>query len=142
VADPATYDDVVKEVSEPPPVEETIETQPTKKERQMTTCEGCGKTMTDKNFKYSHKRSCPANAPKTVLMEVEVEDDESPPAPPKLERQITYHEPSEVPKPRKPRKKKEIEQSNEIEPTMMRVEPSRAVRMAERYQALAMKALP
>jgi len=146
--EPTTYDDVVKEVAveaSPPQIEEPsqeIEEIKTSSNKKMSTCEGCGKTMTDKNLKYSHKRTCPANQPKTVLMEVEVEEDESPPAPPKLERQMTYLEPHEVPKPRKPRQKKVQSQPASEEPTMVRPEPSRAVRMAERYQALAMKALP
>jgi hypothetical protein len=139
--EPTTYDEIIKEVNEPPPIEETaqiIEYVEPPNAKKMSTCEGCGKSMTDKNLKYSHRKTCPANQPKTVLMEVEVEDDESPPAPPKLERQITYHEPTEIPKPRKPRQKKEVKPSDEP----VRVEPSRAVKMAERYQALAMKALP
>jgi ssDNA-binding Zn-finger/Zn-ribbon topoisomerase 1 len=124
---------------------------PQVKEKQMGTCEACGKNMTLKNLKYSHKLICPA-----LRHEVEVETEEEPevvepppkpkgrkkvtPAPeevppkPTLRRCQSSFVPEEVPKTKKPTKRIEKNTSYETEVPY-------STQKAEKYQHLASKAL-
>jgi hypothetical protein len=165
--EPIAYEEVVREVGTPPNEQQqsssSAGTEPEtpaplpSKEKGM--CEACGKTMTMKNLKYSHKFTC--SALRKAEPEPEIEEDteeeivmeEAPPKPALRRMKSTYeHSPvqpvEEIPLkiPKAKRVSNRVPKQYEFQPTMdvAPVQPkmTKAMLKAEKYHNLVCQALP
>lgn len=128
-----------------------------KKQAPMATCEWCGKNMTAKNLKYSHKPICPSRprdeetpAAEEPAVEEPPADDQPAKAPPKpkLKRAVTVTDevseqepPSEAKPKSKPRAKPKAKPSETQSEAAPPVRRSKAVAKAELYEQLVANAL-
>jgi hypothetical protein len=161
--DPIEYEEVIKEVDTPPnePQQSSSSagTEPDTpapiKEKEKGTCEGCGKTMTMKNLKYSHKFTCqalrkPVQDVEDLPEEEEVADESPPPPPPKqsLRRVHSTYEAEPVPqkivKEKRPQSRSPKPYEFQPTPEALPIQPrmTKAMMKAEKYHSMASKALP